>query len=154
MSVSVNKTEFFSLISEQLLASVELGDEKQLFATVRDKCKCNQNVHLDALSPCNHEETRMFVHAFGAALSGHTKILIVVNDSDIDWITYSSKSKFAYIPIHEIVASMDKRVALALPDFRAFTGCDTTSSFRGKGKKTCFATWKSDPSYTTAFLEI
>ena len=170
LSVSENKTELFSLISEQLLETIELCDGKQLFATVKERCKTNQEFDLDALSPCTHEEadTRMFVHAFGAALFGHKKILIVANDSDIIvlgvrafvlssaieelWITYSSKT--VYIPIHEVASKMEKSFALALPGFHAFTGCDTTSSFKGKGKKTCYATWKGDPSYTPAFLEL
>ena len=90
----------------------------------------------------------MFVHAFGASLAGHKKILILANDSDI--IVFGIRA-FA---LWSVVTSMEKPVALALPGFHAFTGCDTTLSFKGKGKKTAWATWKSGPSYTTAFLEL
>ena len=61
----MNKTEFYSLISEELLASVELSDGKQLFETVRDKCKCNQDVDLDACLPKQQHmqfHARPFVH--------------------------------------------------------------------------------------------
>lgn len=71
LSVSENKTELFSLISEQLLATIELNDGKQFFATVKNLCYfTDKNSDLEPLSPCNHEEadTRMFVHARGAAI--------------------------------------------------------------------------------------
>lgn len=38
-----------------------------------------------------------------------------------------------------------------LPMFHAFTGCDTTSFFCGKGKKTAFETWNAYPSATEGF---
>lgn len=38
----------------------------------------------------------------------------------------------------------------ALPAFHALTGCDTTSCFSGKGKKTARSTWKSYPEVTPA----
>ena len=35
-----------------------------------------------------------------------------------------------------------------LPLFHAFTGCDTVSSFHGKGKKSARENWKMCPSFT------
>ena len=40
------------------------------------------------------------------------------------------------------------------PYFHSFTGCDTTSSFFRKGKKTAWEAWKSYPDVTTAFATI
>lgn len=37
---------------------------------------------------------------------------------------------------------------MGLPAFHALTGCDTTSSFFGKGKKTAWAVWQSLPELT------
>ena len=41
---------------------------------------------------------------------------------------------------------------LALPMFHAFTGCDTVSSFSGRGKKTAWETWNVFPEVTDAFI--
>ena len=41
-----------------------------------------------------------------------------------------------------------------MPYFHSFTGCDTTSSFFRKGKKTAWEAWKSYPDVTTAFATI
>lgn len=41
----------------------------------------------------------------------------------------------------------------ALAVFHAFTGCDTVSSFSGKGKKSAFQAWKSYPEATKGFVE-
>ncbi|XP_061717344.1 uncharacterized protein LOC133525110 isoform X1 [Cydia pomonella] len=38
-----------------------------------------------------------------------------------------------------------------LPLFHSFTGCDTTSSFNGRGKKTAFEAWKAYPNVTRGF---
>ena len=42
----------------------------------------------------------------------------------------------------------------ALLFYHAFTGCDTTSQFFGKGKKTSWDSWKAYPEVTEAFLSI
>ncbi len=63
-------------------------------------------------------------------------------------------SNLRHIPIHEIVQEMDHRVSFALPMFHALTGCDTVSSFCGRGKKTAWNTWKVFPEATQAFEEL
>ena len=70
------------------------------------------------------------------------------------WITYSTGNTFTYIAIHEVVASMERNIALSLTGFHAFTGCDTTSSFKGKGKKTMYATWMGNSLYNNLFQEL
>ena len=42
----------------------------------------------------------------------------------------------------------------ALPFFHAFTGCDTTPQFFGKGKRIAWESWKSFPEVTEAFLSV
>ena len=112
---------------------------------------------LDVILPCIHEEadTRMFLHMFSAALCGHTKILIEANDTDVIvigmrafalrmgvveelWITFSTATNFSYVAIYDVVSSIGKSRAMAMPGFHAFTGCDTTSTFFRKGKKTAY----------------
>ncbi len=70
------------------------------------------------------------------------------------WVAFGVKSSFRYIAIHEMVASMNPTQCLTLPVFHAFTGCDTVSSFAGRGKKTAWVTWRSFPEVTSAFNEL
>ena len=42
----------------------------------------------------------------------------------------------------------------ALPVFHAFTGCDTVSSFGGRGKKTAWDTWMTFGDVTRAFCAL
>ena len=53
-----------------------------------------------------------------------------------------------YIPSHEISRTLGLQKTLALPTFHALTGCDTTSAFFGKGKKTAWAAWQAVPEVT------
>ena len=43
---------------------------------------------------------------------------------------------------------------IALPMFHSFTGCDTVSSFCGRGKKTAWDTWKVYEEVTKAFCSL
>ena len=60
------------------------------------------------------------------------KSLIVVEM----WIAFGVGSQFRYIAIHVIVSALGGEKSRVLPVFHAFTGCDQTSSFNGRGKCT------------------
>ena len=70
------------------------------------------------------------------------------------WIAFGTGSDFHYIPVHEVAAAMDPKVCATLHVFHAFTGCDTISSFGGRGKKTAWNTWKVFPEVTAAFEDL
>ena len=61
---------------------------------------------------------------------------------------------FALYSINAIYEEIGANTAQALPVFHAFSGCDTTSSFHGKGKRSVWEAWKSFPEVTSAFLFI
>ena len=67
------------------------------------------------------------------------------------WIQYGVGLKRRYISVHRIVEALGDK-AEALPGFHAFTGCDFTSFFGGKGKRTAYAKW--DASDTEAFKQL
>lgn len=50
--------------------------------------------------------------------------------------------------MHDIVQRLGSSKAKSLPAFHALTGCDTTSAFFGKGKKTAWSAWQSLPELT------
>ena len=53
-----------------------------------------------------------------------------------------------YIPVHDVTERLGPSVAKALPAFHALTGCDTTSAFFGKGKKSAWSIWQNFPDLT------
>ena len=58
------------------------------------------------------------------------------------------------INIHEVASSIGHNISLALPAFHAFTGCDTTSSFVRKGKKTPLKVMITNPSFIELFTSF
>ena len=70
------------------------------------------------------------------------------------WIVFGAGSHFCYIGIHNVVAALGPSTGSALLAFHAFTGCDTTSSFCGRGRKTAWDTWRVYPEVTEAFHEM
>lgn len=145
---------------------------KTIYATHGSDVLCNlSDVNVSNLVPCSHEEadTRIFLHVADAVQKGYRKSYVRTVDTDVVvlaiatfnqikpdelWIALGTGSNFRYIPIHELISSIDSRICVALPVFHALTGCDTVSSFGGRGKKTAWSTWKSFPAVTKAFEDL
>ena len=64
------------------------------------------------------------------------------NNSDELWLALGTGSSFRCIAIHQLAATMNSRQCATLPICHALTGCDTVSSFAGRGKKTAWEIWK------------
>ena len=61
------------------------------------------------------------------------------NSVDICFYTGFGKKHRRFIPIHQISNSMGATLCNMLPIFHCLTGCDSTASFSGIGKKKAFA---------------
>ena len=111
----------------------------------------------------------MFLHTKDAAEKGHRRIMLRTVDTDVVvlavstvvsmentqlWIVFGTGKHLRYIPAHEIATSLGAEKAQTLPMFHAFTGCDTVSSFAGKGKKTALDTWRSFNAATEVFARL
>ena len=116
----------------------------------------------------------MILHVFHCAKEGHTRIAIRTVDTDVAvlatayvpkieeavghsielWLAFGSGGKIRYIPCHDISFSLGPEKSMALPFLHALTGCDTTSAFLGKGKKSAWEAWKVCPSVTNSFQEL
>ena len=70
------------------------------------------------------------------------------------WIAFGTGKNFTYYHINAIYEDLGREKSLALPVFHSFTGCDTTSAFFRKGKKTAWEAWKSYDAVTSAFSSI
>ena len=108
----------------------------------------------------------MMVHVADAVQKGLTKLLLRTVDTDVVviaiavsqalsiselWITLGVRKNLRFLPVHKIVSSLGPEKLKALPMFHSITGCDTVSSFSGKGKKTAWKTWLSYHEVTNAF---
>ena len=103
----------------------------------------------------DHKEadTRLLLHAQHAAKDG-ARVVIQSPDTDVLvlsvshceeigcqelWFRSGVKERIRYIPVHKIAARLGRPMCKAIPAFHSLTGCDTTSSLSGIGKKNA---WK------------
>jgi len=128
-----------------------------------------------AMGDCNHEEadTRMVVHVMDSLEKGLNSIMIRTVDTDVIviligefhtihesypaadiWIAFGTGKHFRYYHINSLSENLGKDKSRCLPAFHAFTGCDSTSSFFGKTKKSAWEAWNSFPEVNGAFLHI
>jgi len=105
---------------------------------------------------CHQEEadTKICVHVNDALKKGAHNILISTVDTDVVvllvslycqlydtfsncniWVVFGTGKHFRYYDISYICQNLGVQTCQALPYFHAITGCDTTSQFLGKGKK-------------------
>ncbi|KAG0713238.1 hypothetical protein GWK47_016650 [Chionoecetes opilio] len=121
--------------------------------------------------PCDRfSNTRIVVHLQDALESGCTTCLVRTVDTDVlviligkyhflaskypsadIWVAFGSGKNFLFLHINAICSTLGKEKSTALPVFHSFTGCDTTSSFFGKGKKSVWEAWGAYTEVTDAF---
>ena len=121
--------------------------------------------------PFSHEEadTRLILHSFNASQNASKSIAIRTVDTDVVvlaisffkdllvdelWIHFGVGKNVRLIPAHELSSILGPDKCKALPVFHSFTGCDTVSSFSGKGKKSAWEAWNSYPLVTEAFINL
>ena len=169
-----NKVDLFRCVGN---AVVELSSnlaDVAVYSTTKDNLAIghpSRNPDFQNIMPCNHQEadTRMFLRLLDGAQRGHRKVYIRTVDNDIVaialghfanlglaelWIGFGSRKNFQMIPVHAVANQLGPRKCLALPLFHSFTGCDTTSSFLGIGKKTAWAAWDAYPQLTDTLLAL
>ena len=126
---------------------------------------------VSTLVPCTHEEadTRIFLHLKDAVRHGYSNASIRTVDTDVEvpaitsvnclnlselWVAFGTGKSFRFIAAHEIANTLSPDRCEALPMFHAFTGCDTVSCFRGRGKKTAWDTWTTYEGITLALIAL
>ncbi len=139
------------------------------------KCFIYVNYSTQFLQDCDHEEadTRLALHLFDAIDHGARNILVRTVDTDVIvilidlffyinssaitttiWVAFGTGRNFRYYNINNIINTLGADKSRALPFFHTFSGCDTTSQFHGKGKKSVWDAWKSYPCITASFAQI
>ena len=164
-----NKKELFQYLAASVQSST-LSDV-EVISTAHVDVISSTIIDKAGLAPCNHEEadTRIFIHAKHASVSGMKKILIRTFDTDVVilaiafarkleadelWVAFGVGKNLRYLPIHKIASSLTTQQCEGLPFFHALTGCDTVSYFSGKDKKTAYHTWKCYPEATECFRTL
>ena len=166
----LNKKELFYFLADRI-PMVNFGDGKVVIITKGEQVLSSPPLDdVSFVAPCNHDEadTRILLHVLDATQSGFTKVGVRTVDTDVIaigigafesiegieefWVFFGTGVNRRVFAIHEIVSSLGSNRSGALPMFHAFTGCDTVSSFLGKGKKSAWQTSIHYDDVTTAFL--
>jgi len=168
LRIDENKTELFSFLASNV---AEIDTNKHLITTQGTGVLCSSRQDVSALAPCTHEEadTRMLLHLKDAVQNGYSKVSIRTVDTDVVvlaitsanrlniselWVAFGAGKSFRFIAAHDIAKALGPDRCVALPMFHAFTGCDTVSSFGGRGKKTAWDTWATYGDVTPAFCAL
>ena len=139
--------------------------ERTLFVTHGEICSkisidaqgsISSSIELELCSNQEEADTRMFLHASDAA---HQQILIKSSDTDVVevlvcyfreyisadiFLLSGTRSRAHVINVTQVCEQLGVAVCQALPGLHALTGCDTVSSFAGKGKKAALDIVKAD----------
>ena len=165
LRIDENKSELFHLTSDRLVDEEFPG---QVIVTRDDEVLSSAPCDLAGLMSCTHEETdtRMFVHATDGAEHGMNKILLRTVDTDVVvigismaqkigcdclWLAFGTGTspRFRYLDATAMAQAFGDAKCGGVPAFRALTGCDVTSSFAGKGKRTAWTAWDAHDDATS-----
>lgn len=139
--------------------------------TYDDRVRLNSQLDVSHIDRCSHEEadTRLLLHCLHAGENGSNTVAIRTVDTDVVvlaiaffsklqlkelWIHFGVGKNVRLLAIHELSSVFGPDKSAALPVFHSMTGCDTTSSFSGRGKKSAWDAWSSYPVVTEAFLNL
>jgi len=157
VSLGENKADLASFLSDDLMSRhAEVPDGCELivgggFASLEKASSARRGI-LNSLS-CDHEEadTRIILHGLEAIKSGYERLIVHCRDTDVFllllyffqqslvWMIGGTSRDRRCYPVHEVSQKLSQPVRDNLLGFHALTGSDTTSSFTGYGKKSC---WK------------
>ena len=147
-----NKKELNLYLAEYLISQTYTAG-RQLFATSEEKVLSNTSL---TMPDSNHEEadTRLLLHTQHALSEGMNRIKILSNDTDVVIIALGAYNKLrssyhfddiiiefgtnrthCSISLKALAESLGPSRCHALPFLHALTGSDTTSAFKGIGKK-------------------
>ena len=168
LSNAENKKELFSFLSTSIVQT-PFQDGKQVYITSGDQVLNAGNG--PPMGRCNHEEadTRILVHllhalqysSLGMVYTGDTDVVVIllcnfhhikaVNPESEIWISFKTGNTVNMISLNNIASGLGVTTCKAMALFHAFTGSDSTSSFKYKGKRYCFKRKDEVPSLLKEF---
>ncbi|KAK3915147.1 Baculoviral IAP repeat-containing protein 6 [Frankliniella fusca] len=172
-----NKEQLFHILA--MRAVEELSPDVLVVSNVGDKITVSQNSPQMSSSlsgslcgKAEEADSRIILHLTDAAAHGARTAVVRSVDTDVLvlsvsffprlhslgleklWLHFGSGSNQRLIPVHAISAKLGPEKCAALPGFHAMTGCDFTSGFRGKRKRSGWSAWQGCQEATEAFIEI
>eukprot|EP00745_Piridium_sociabile_P034704 TRINITY_DN5991_c0_g1_i13.p1 TRINITY_DN5991_c0_g1~~TRINITY_DN5991_c0_g1_i13.p1 ORF type:complete len:843 (-),score=177.10 TRINITY_DN5991_c0_g1_i13:511-3039(-) len=167
---SDNKKELFSFLSKKVTEG-QFPDDKDVYITAGDQV--NHLGNSPPMDQCNHEEadTRVLVHllhalqtsSVGMVHTGDTDVVILLsnfnhimalNPNAEIWISFKAGKTTRMISLNTIATNLGTTTCKAMALFHAFTGSDSTSSFKFKGKRYCCKFMHEVPSLMEEFATI
>jgi len=161
-----------AVISKQRETAWSIGNELGQILTTKDRWVISNNGRNDCndLAPCDHEEadttlilhahwrSKMWIWQFKQSLrTVDTDVVIAVaafHQIELSelWIAFGNGKRFRYLPtltVHNISRSIGKVKSQERLAFHAFTGCEQTSFFTTRSKKTAWDVWEAFNEVTT-----
>ena len=162
VALGENKADLAKFLSQAILEKdLTEGHEIVTGGGFLDMTDARSNRRDNVKLQGNHEEadTRLILHSCEAITEGYRRILVVCRDTDVMllllhfvaakaaevWMISGTARQRKCYPIHAIYGRLSQPVRDNLLSFHALTGCDTTSSFTGHGKKSCWKTFEKQP---------
>ena len=174
LSRIVNKNALITfLVNEwkKALYREKLQNGKILYVTVDDKCykiTSRGSVEISALQ-CHQEEAdgRLLLHAVHAARECEA-VVICSEDTDVFIMCLAfhdkvgaalfqkcgTKTRRRVVDIRKVAATIGIDVCRALIGLHAYTGCDTVSTFAGKGKVKALKLLTSNKEHQYTFFKL
>ena len=132
-------------LDKKLVIGGGLNDGKEALSIAKDHWETVPSLKSD------HEEadTRLMLHA-KHAVQARVRMIVQSPDTDVFilctslfqdigceelWFRTGVRDRLRYIPVHDVFRTLGDKLCKALPGFHAVTGCDSTSSLSGIGKK-------------------
>ncbi|XP_065182225.1 uncharacterized protein LOC135812936 [Sycon ciliatum] len=162
MASGANKAGLIQFFADHWSSTPELkatlGVSRSVFITVGQQCyvlqeeegKSTLSRHQVSRLTSNHEEadTRLILHAADAVQQGFPDVVIRSPDTDVAVIAIGSASSIPgrlifqtgtqqrrrFIDLTQLSQTLGPLVSSAIVGLHALTGCDSVSSFSGKGK--------------------
>ena len=169
-----NKTSLISFIVNEWRKPVyrEKLQDKILYTTVDDKCykiTSRGSEEVPELQ-CQQEEAdgRLLFHAVHAARQGYQAIVICAEDTDVFIMCLAfhdkigvplfqkcgTRARTRLVDIGRVAATIGIDVCRALIGMHAYTGCDTTSAFAGKGKASALKFVTNNREFRNTFTQL
>ena len=166
-----NKKELFTFLSKKITEE-QFPDDKDVYITAGDQVH-----HVGNSTPmdqCNHEEadTRVIVHllhalqtsSLGMVHTGDTDVVVILlsnfhhikalNPAAEIWISFKAGKTTRMISLNTIATNLGMTTCKAMALFHTFTGSDSTSSFKFKGKRYCCKLMHEIPFLMEEFATI
>lgn len=166
-----NKKELFSFLSKKITEE-HFPDDKNVYITAGEQVQHVGNS--PPMDQCNHEEadTRVLVHllhalqssSLGMVYTGDTDVVVIflsnfhhikaLNPAAEIWISFKEGKTTKMISLNTIATNLGTTKCKAMALFHAFTGSDSTSSFKFKGKRSCCTLMHEVPSLMEQFATV